>query len=181
MRRFPSFYVSALLLCPVNLTLISLSFLHIQWPKHPFHIPFLTSRQTKHHTWTCARTCALETTLVFHSNTIVKHSFLYIAKWDCRRLTHCLPLSFPFYSQISVAYLSLSHQQIQHHPINKHCLASHHKIIAGNRCPVSPSSRVRFSFSLLCLNDPEPATLLSPSKSFAIPYVPSFRRHLTLF
>jgi len=49
---FPSFYVSALLLCPVNLTLISLSFLHIQWPKHHFHIPFLTSRQTKHHTWT---------------------------------------------------------------------------------------------------------------------------------
>jgi len=47
--------------------------------------------------------------------------------------------------------------------------------------PVSSSLSCALSFYLFCLIDSEPATLLSPSKSLAIPYGSSSRRRLTPF
>ena len=62
--------------------------------------------------------------------------------------------------------------------INTHRMAS----LNGRQLwPISPSLSCALSFFLFCLIDSEPATLLSPSKSFAIPYGSSSRRRLTPF
>ena len=171
---FPLLYISASLPCHMDPALASLSRFYIANGSLPFLS--LPSRRTKHEHRPCLDLASSLAPSIQHSFSIQfdPQTFLslprragFVAGYNIFTLFSYLLLTPVRSELVSIA---------SPRRINTHRMAS----LNGRQLwPISPSLSCALSFYLFCLIDSEPATMLSPSKSFAIPYGPSSRRRLT--